>query len=110
MFEEDPGSYAICSICFWEDDGVQIADPWFSGGANRPSLFDAQAAFERCGAIEERFLEHVRKPTTSDQRDPLWRRVDLRDRAFVTTPREIEEQGRDSAKRVPYEYWLRSDA
>jgi hypothetical protein len=30
---DERGSYAICPICFWEDDIVQIADPWCEGGA-----------------------------------------------------------------------------
>ena len=24
--EKPPGTYAICSICYWEDDGVQYDD------------------------------------------------------------------------------------
>ena len=30
---EAKGDYEICPICFWEDDPVQEADPWFEGGA-----------------------------------------------------------------------------
>lgn len=32
------GSYDICDICDWEDDGVQAADPEYQGGANHQSL------------------------------------------------------------------------
>jgi Cysteine-rich CPCC len=32
------GSYDICSICDWEDDGVQLANPCSGGGANGDSL------------------------------------------------------------------------
>ena len=110
VFGEGPGSYEICPICFWEDDPVQIADPWFSGGANDPSLFEAQVAFMKCGAIEERFVARVRKPTATDRRDPRWRRLDPRDREFVTTPHAIEEDPPGNPQRVPYEYWLRGDA
>jgi hypothetical protein len=32
------GAYEICSVCGWEDDPTQAADPDFRGGANRESL------------------------------------------------------------------------
>lgn len=32
--EEEPGTYEICSICYWENDEVQFNDPDFEGGAN----------------------------------------------------------------------------
>ncbi|MCF2538686.1 hypothetical protein K6168_23930 [Streptomyces sp. FB2] len=37
-----PGSYEICPVCFWEDDGVQSRWPTMAGGANQVSLIDAQ--------------------------------------------------------------------
>lgn len=33
--EEPPGTYDICRICYWEDDGGQFRDPDYEGGANR---------------------------------------------------------------------------
>jgi hypothetical protein len=36
------GSYVICPVCGWEDDGVQLANPTSAGGANARSLADAQ--------------------------------------------------------------------
>ncbi|MBJ8192719.1 hypothetical protein JDS79_38930, partial [Bacillus cereus] len=36
--DEPPGTYDICEICFWEDDGIQFADPDYDGGANIVSL------------------------------------------------------------------------
>ena len=35
---EDYGSFDVCPYCGWEDDGVQLNDPDFDGGANELSL------------------------------------------------------------------------
>jgi hypothetical protein len=75
-FSEPPGSYDLCPICFWEDDAVQLRWPDWAGGANRPSLIDAQLIFQRLGAMEERFLRNVRPPRPDDTRDPEWRLFD----------------------------------
>jgi hypothetical protein len=80
MFEQPPGSYDICKICFWEDDCVQLRFPNLAGGANKPSLMEAQRNFAEFGACEIRLLQHVRAPAPEDIRDPDWRPVDpLRD-------------------------------
>ena len=66
VFDEPPGSYAICPVCGWEDDFVQLQWPTM-GGANDP-LFMAQREF-------------ALKPPPRDlavlpDRDPLWRPVE----------------------------------
>ncbi|QKE75679.1 hypothetical protein HPK19_24560 [Arthrobacter citreus] len=71
--EEPPGTYDICSICFWEDDPVQFKDPDFEGGANIPSLRQAQINFIEFGACEERCIEFVRKPNERDKKDTNWK-------------------------------------
>ncbi len=76
VFVEPPGSYDICPICFWEDDLVQLRWPDYSGGANQPSLIDAQTNYKKFGAKQERILEHVRSPNSTDTRDPEWRTAD----------------------------------
>jgi hypothetical protein len=76
VFEQPPGSSDICPICFWEDDLSQLRFPTAGGGANRPSLLEAQRAFAQIGAVEARLREHVRSPGPSDARDPLWRPLD----------------------------------
>lgn len=47
LAEAERGSYDLCEICDWEDDGVQYRDPDYRGGANRESLNKARAAFAR---------------------------------------------------------------
>ncbi|MBN6885392.1 cysteine-rich CPCC protein [Cytobacillus horneckiae] len=71
--EEPPGTYDICSICFWEDDGVQYSDSDYEGGANIPSLRQAQKNYDVFGACEERCIEFVRKPNEKDVKDPNWK-------------------------------------
>ena len=77
MFDEPPGSYDICDICGWEDDEVQLRWPQSWGGANSPSLIDAQTNFARFGSSEERRLPWGRVPTPSDRREIGWRPIDL---------------------------------
>lgn|SRR5487761_1362742 len=77
VFRELPGSYDICPICFWEDDIVQLQDPTFSGGANKPSLIDAQKNYREFGACEERLKPHARLPRPDEKRDPSWRPFDF---------------------------------
>lgn len=41
----NPGSFEICEVCNWEDDGVQFNEPSYQGGANINSLKEAQSKF-----------------------------------------------------------------
>ena len=86
---DTPGSYDICHICFWEDDQVQLLDPWFAGGANKPSLAEAQANFARFGACDEHGRQFVEGISAEDEKDPEWRPVIEKDRPSVKTPRDI---------------------
>jgi hypothetical protein len=106
---EERGNWEICPICYWEDDPVQVADPWFRGGANTPCLADAQQNFSTFGAMEERFTEFVRSPVPTDLQDPDWRPVQVIDKKKATTPTEIENR-RDAGESIPYEYWKRASA
>jgi hypothetical protein len=66
--QEPPGgSYDICPVCFWEDDGVQLSDPRYEGGANGVSLEEARENYRRFGACEERVLPYVRPPADGEQ-------------------------------------------
>ena len=71
--EEPPGTFEICSICFWEDDGVQYDDPDYEGGANLPSLRKAQKNYVLFGACEESCIGAIRKPNENDVRDLDWK-------------------------------------
>ena len=73
--EKPPGTFNICAICFWEDDNLQFDDPDYAGGANHPSLRQAQKNYLEFGAVERRLIKHVRRPTKDDTRDPAWRPI-----------------------------------
>mgnify|MGYP002474281909 CR=1 FL=1 len=45
LYEKPPGTYEICSMCGWEDDEIQFNDPFYEGGANRLSLYQAREVF-----------------------------------------------------------------
>jgi hypothetical protein len=76
VFEEPPGSYDICSICYWEDDLSQLRFQRTTG-ANQVSLLEAQRNYARDGVCELRSLSSVRAATASDVRDPDWRQFDV---------------------------------
>ncbi|MGM7777732.1 CPCC family cysteine-rich protein [Arthrobacter sp. KNU-44] len=76
IFGEPPGSYEICSVCFWEDDAVQLRWPTFEGGANHPSLIESQRAYAKDGAMESRFVELVRPASAQEPLDNGWRPID----------------------------------
>ena len=43
---ETEGSFDICIVCGWEDDNLQLAMPYYSGGANKMSLNEAREAYK----------------------------------------------------------------
>jgi hypothetical protein len=96
-------AYEICPICRWEDDPIQLADPWYAGGANHPSLQEAQNNFAECGACEKRSQSSVRSPSPDDQIDQEWRLLNESDRQLLN--RLENEPNADKA--VPLEYWKR---
>lgn len=66
MSERPPGTFAICPVCFWEDDEVQFRDPSYREGANTVSLLEARENFRRLGASDEAHRSQVRSPLAEE--------------------------------------------
>lgn len=105
MFSEAPGSDEICPICFWQDDIVQLRWPDFAGGANRPSLIEAQECVRRVGAIEERFRPHVRPAEASEPVDPAWRPFDRSRDTLEEWKPGVDYGSTYDEDRTAYYYW-----
>ncbi|MDX2240404.1 MAG: DUF6714 family protein [Leptolyngbyaceae cyanobacterium bins.302] len=74
---EPSGTYLICPICFWEDDGdVKDASGQRWGGSNKVCLRQAQRNFIAYGACEPQWVQDVRSPTPADGRDADWQTID----------------------------------
>ena len=43
--EKADNTFQICPVCYWEDDGVQLHEPDYEGGANNVSLMQAKENF-----------------------------------------------------------------
>lgn len=100
-----PGSYGLCPVCFWEDDGLQLLDPAFGGGANAPSLLECQANYRCFGACEARFRELVRPPTVEEAKDPEWRPAQDSDLRWSRLPKELAGEEHDRLE--TWYYWKR---
>jgi hypothetical protein len=62
------GSFEICSVCFWEDDGQDEHDVnLVRGGPNGTlSLAQARENYLKIGACDEGSKKHVRPPTAEE--------------------------------------------
>jgi hypothetical protein len=115
MFDEPPGSYEICKICFWEDDVVQLAFPDFAGGANKCSLIDGQITYAKIGACEQRVASHVRPACAEERRDMSWRQLDVTHDHYLhwesPADHDLWQTVKDSLEKCLYywrpDYWLR---
>jgi len=67
LAEPPPGTYAICPVCYWEDDPLQFYDLDYEGGPNAVSLSDARRNFAAWGASEERYIQNVRPPRPAER-------------------------------------------
>lgn len=79
VFDEPPGSLDVCPICWWEDDPIQLADPYCVDGANDCSLDEAQRRFFRRDpeAADPAALRHPRN--AAFRRDERWQPLTTRD-------------------------------
>jgi hypothetical protein len=69
-----PGeTFDICSICFWQDDFVQLENPDDDGGPNLISLRQAQKNYIDFGACEENMKKNVRQPFADEPKDRNWK-------------------------------------
>jgi hypothetical protein len=89
VFADPPGSEDICMICFWEDDATQLRFPTLADATNLMSLADAQRSYIKLGAIDERFVEDVRKPTEEEPLDHGFRPITEHD-SFEDAPNDDE--------------------
>ena len=64
--EEAGNTFQDCPVCNWEDDGVQLHDPTYEGGANHMSLNQAKESYMKFGAKDERSTGFVRPPTNEE--------------------------------------------
>ena len=67
LHEATRGSYELCPVCDWEDDGVQFSDPEYEGGANSESLNQARANFRTLGASSPAAILRVRPPLDEER-------------------------------------------
>lgn len=69
-FDEKPNNtFQICPVCYWEDDGIQLNDFDYEGGANNMSLNQARRNFKTYGVIDLEFREQVRPPLKEELED-----------------------------------------
>lgn len=80
---QTPGLVRICPVCTWEDDVSQLNFPLMAGGANRPSLAQAQRNFASLGAKDE-LVTRVRKPLPDECREERGRPSDVEGDAIAS--------------------------
>lgn len=66
--KEMENTFLICPVCDWEDDGVQLNNPDYDGGANTLSLNQAREVFRRNRAYTDSIL-FMSKPSEFELRD-----------------------------------------
>lgn len=63
FYEKPEGTYSICEVCFWEDEGISDAYAMDVCGTNHVScLNEARENFVKYGACEKEMVKYTRKP------------------------------------------------
>jgi hypothetical protein len=68
--------YDLCPVCYWETDPYQLENPDYKGGANRPSLMEAQQNFILFGACEKEIFSYTRLPLKDEPKDENFQTFD----------------------------------
>ena len=55
------GDYEICTICFWEDDGLDLTELQSHSGPNHLTLEEGRINFLKFGACDEKCVKYVIK-------------------------------------------------
>lgn len=67
------GDYDLCSVCWWEDEGV---DPWGFSGQNGQTLAHAQHEYLSDERPYRQREGKVRTPRKNEARDPDWHPIE----------------------------------
>ena len=94
------GSYNICPICGWEDDGVQLANPASGGGANSTSLIECQEE------ILNEFPIEIQQHGLYN-RDPKWRPLNENEKNVAKREREDRHWKNKAVLYYHEAYWMR---
>lgn len=95
------GTFSICDVCGWEDDGVQLANPACGGGANRESLIEAQA-----NALREHPLEEAE--TLGIRRAANWRPLNPEEIAVAEADRKEKNWKNKAVYHEAEAYWCKT--
>lgn len=87
---------------------MQMLDPWCRGGANKPSLAQAQKNYIDFGACDEHGKRFVKGIQPTDEKDPQWRIALETDRDFIKEPKDIGEA--EWSNLSVWYYWLQKKA
>jgi hypothetical protein len=91
-------SYDICSVCGWEDDAVQLANPCSGGGANKESLYEHQKLFE---------IRSIKDQADLD-RDPNWRPLNEEEVTYSESAKNNQHWSFVGETAPEFAYWLKT--
>ena len=103
VFEAPPGSDEFCPVCGWQDDLSQLRFAKLAGGANRPSLIEAQRHNATLGTSDPprppESAAAIGLPRNSD-----WRPIDpFRDRLDEPATGDVGDTYQEDT--TAYYYW-----